>query len=313
MFRPRPSYDRQRILEAAARARAKNQRQRAIDLYRWVLAVERNNADLHGRLAPLLAETGQDFDAWNSFRATAHAALREGREDRAFAVYREASQYLPREIQVWQALARLAQRRGDMDEAIEILLEGSRHFRSPFLRPQAIHLLRRARALDPWHFECVLELAGHLGRARQVEEARILLDGLGARATERQRKRVHAAQMRLDPGVGTFARWIRSTLRRDSGWEEPTPVLSAGRRDAEETTTAELAAESTTLEAESRSLVERTELQPVPLEGESGGEDAYLDTSDMQTFTTQPNPFDAIHEDKEDDPQGVVPLRAVRP
>jgi tetratricopeptide (TPR) repeat protein len=187
MFRSRTPYDRQRILEAAARARAKNQRQRAIDLYRWVLAVERNNADLHARLAPLLAETGQDFDAWNSFRATAHAALREGREDRAFAVYREASQYLPREIQVWQALARLAQRRGDVEEAIEILLEGSRHFRSPFLRPQAIHLLRRARTLDAWHFECVLELAGHLGRVRQSEEARILLDGLAARATERQR------------------------------------------------------------------------------------------------------------------------------
>ena len=308
MFRSRPPYDRQRILEAAARARAKNQRQRAIDLYRWVLAVERNNADLHGRLAPLLAETGQDFDAWNSFRATAHAALREGREDRAFAVYREASQYLPREIQVWQALARLAQRRGEMEEAIEILLEGSRHFRSPFLRPQAIHLLRRARTLDPWHFECVIELAGHLGKARQIEEARILLDGLAARATERQRKRVAAAQMRLEPGIGSFARWLRSSLRRDSGWEDATPVLAARTESAEEAAQAQLAEENPFSETEARPLVERTELQAV------SAEETYLDTSDMQTFTTQPNPFGARDDEgsNEDDPQGVVSLRAVR-
>ena len=75
-------YDRKQLLEAAARARAKNQRRRAISLYRWLLAVERNNADLHGKLAPLLAETGQEFDAWQSFRSTAQAALRDGRDDR---------------------------------------------------------------------------------------------------------------------------------------------------------------------------------------------------------------------------------------
>jgi tetratricopeptide (TPR) repeat protein len=311
MFRTRTPYDRQRILEAAARARAKNQRQRAIDLYRWVLAVERNNADLHARLAPLLAETGQDFDAWNSFRATAHAALREGREDRAFAVYREASQYLPREIQVWQALARLAQRRGDIEEAIEILLEGSRHFRSPFLRPQAIHLLRRARTLDTWHFESVLELAGHLGRARQSEEARILLSGLAARATERQRKRVRAAQMRLDPGLGSLLRWARSTLRRTSenSWEDPLPLAPRReRQELPEPAALTTAAAPTPTEPEPRPLVERTELQAVPLSPEPPAEESYLDTSDMQTFTTQPNPFDGVTVD----PQGVVPLRAVR-
>ena len=312
MFRTRPPYDRQRILEAAARARAKNQRQRAIDLYRWVLAVERNNADLHGRLAPLLAETGQDFDAWNSFRATAHAALREGREDRAFAVYREASQYLPREIQVWQALARLAQRRGEMEEAIEILLEGSRHFRSPFLRPQAIHLLRRARTLDPWHFECVIELAGHLGKARQLEEARILLDGLAARATDRQRKRVAAAQMRLDPGIGTFrplAAQQRPPRQRERLGRRTDHPARPARNRRKTPPRRQLAEENPFAEAETeaRPIIERTELQAVP------AEETYLDTSDMQTFTTQPNPFDAKPDPPdEDDPQGVVSLRAVR-
>lgn len=302
MFRSRIPYDRQRILEAAARARAKNQRQRAIDLYRWVLAVERNNADLHARLAPLLAETGQDFDAWNSFRTTAHAALREGREDRAFAVYREASQYLPREIQVWQALARLAQRRGNGEEALEILLEGSRHFRTPFLRPQAIHLLRRARTLDAWHFEVVIELANHLVRARQIEEARVLLDGLGKRASDPQKKRVRAAQMRLDPGPASVLRWLRSSFQRSSGWEDPP-------RTALPVETMDHAPED--VQPMTRPLVERTDLMPLPpdptidAEERPATEEGFVDASDLQTFTTQPNPFD-------DDAEGVTPLRAIR-
>ena len=145
LFTRKQTYDRQRLLEAAGRARARNKRRKAISLYRWILAVERNNADLHAKLAPLLAETGQEFDAWNSFRSAAQAALREGRDDKALAVYREASQHLPREIQVWTALARLLGKRGEEQEAAETLLEGSRQLRTPYLRPQAIHLLRRAR------------------------------------------------------------------------------------------------------------------------------------------------------------------------
>ena len=74
-LRPRLPYDRQRILEEAARERARNRRRRAIALYRSVLAVERTSADLHAKLAPLLAETGQSFDAWQSYRAVANDAL----------------------------------------------------------------------------------------------------------------------------------------------------------------------------------------------------------------------------------------------
>ena len=57
LFRRRTTYDRARILEAAARARARGKRRRAIDLYRQVLFVEPRNGDLHAKLAPLLADT----------------------------------------------------------------------------------------------------------------------------------------------------------------------------------------------------------------------------------------------------------------
>lgn len=210
IFRRPTPYDRESILESAARARARGQRRKAIALYRHALAIERNNVGLHAKLAPLLAETGQGFDAWNSFRASAQAALREGRDDRALAVYREASKYLPQEIQAWQALARMLAKQGDEAAAVEVMIEASHHFRAPFLRSHAIHLLRRARALDPWHFETVIELAGLLRRSEQREEARLLLDGLAGRARGRRLRQVRAAQLWLDPGPSTLWRWLRT-------------------------------------------------------------------------------------------------------
>ena len=118
-------YDRTRILGAAARARAKNKRRKAIALYRSVLAVERSNPELHARIAPLLAETGQRFDAWVSYQTLAQSCLRDGSTERALAVYREAAGYLPHETQVWLAMARLHLKRGKRSEAVEALLEGA--------------------------------------------------------------------------------------------------------------------------------------------------------------------------------------------
>jgi tetratricopeptide (TPR) repeat protein len=243
-------FDRDEILEQASRARSRRQWRRAIALYRELLALEPNSVELHERLAPLLAQTGQEFDAWNSYRAIAHAALREGREDRAIAVFREASRAVPQEIQAWQGLARLLARQGEPDAAIDVLLEGSRQFRAQWHRPQAIHLLRRARAIDPWHFEVVLELALHLGRADQRSEATMLLAGLADRCDERRLKRVRAAQWAVEPGARSLLRWLMGWGDREASMPEleleleleiesgPTPrrsvapVLTLARRKA---------------------------------------------------------------------------------
>lgn len=210
------TYDRDRILEQASRARSKRQQRRAVALYRWVLAVERNSIDIHTRLAPLLAELGQDFDAWNSYRTIAQAALREGREDRAIAIYREATRALPSEIGTWQNLARLLVRQGELEEAVEILREGSRQFRAHWNRSQAIHLLRRARAIDPWHFQSVIELSRLLGRSDQEAEAYMLLEGLAERCEGRHLRIVRGALLRVAPGAGTLWGWLTSWLRRSS-------------------------------------------------------------------------------------------------
>ena len=218
VLRKKRIYDRLRVMEEAERARSRKKRRKAIALYRWVLAVEPNNAELHAKLAPLLAETGQNFDAWRSYRVTASAALRERRDDKALAIYRDAANHLPHETQAWQRLAHLLAKQGDTEEAIGVLIEGSRQFRTHFLRSEAAHLLRRARSFDPWNFDVVLELAKHLGHSDQREEARLLLKGLTQRTGGHQLRRVRAAQLRLDKSPAAAWRWLRSIVHPE---EEP--------------------------------------------------------------------------------------------
>jgi len=208
-------YDRSRILEEATRARSKKQWKKAIALYRRVLAVERHNAELHAKIAPLLAETGQRFDAWLSFRIAAQACLREGRGEQALAVYREAARCLPREIEVWQSIAQLQAKRGKKREAVEALIEGASQFGSRRQRPQAIHLLRRADEIERWDFEAVFELARLLGKSDQIEEARRLLEGLEERYSDRLR-RLYAAQFQLEGDLRYAWRWLRAPSRPEA-------------------------------------------------------------------------------------------------
>lgn len=224
MHRAETSTDLRLILERAARARVRGQGRRAVRLFRLALALDRGSLDVHEKLAPLLAAAGQDFDAWNSYRALAHAALRAGRDDRAIAVYREATHALPREIQAWQGLARLLVRQREDAAAVEALLEGSRQFRSHWNRPEAIHLLRRARTIAPWHFDAVLELAGHLARSDQKDEARMLLDALHERCEPHQQPRLRAAVLAVSPGPRALWSWLVSGFRRRK--PEPEPELA---------------------------------------------------------------------------------------
>jgi len=228
LIRTRVGYDRTRILDAAARARSRKKRERAIALYRWVLAAEPKNLELHGKLGPLLAESGQHFDAWSSFRTVARLHLRAGEADNALAAYREAALYLPQEVQAWQAIGRLQAKRGQRREAVETLLEGSRQFRTRWLRPQAIHLLRRARDLDPWNFEVVIDLACLLAIQEQGREAHMLLDGLVARSDGERLRRVRSAQFRIRPSPRAAWRWLEAALRPVPD-PAPLPAPARGR------------------------------------------------------------------------------------
>jgi tetratricopeptide (TPR) repeat protein len=224
LFTRTDAYDRARILADAARAEQKKRRRKAIALYRRVLAFEPENADLHARLAPLLAQTGQTFDALQSYRHAAEGCLRSGRGERAVAVYREAARRLPGELEVWRALGDLLHAQDRDPEAILALLEGRRQFRSRELRPQAIFLLRRVRQIDAAHVDAVLDLAHQLARSRQVDESSLLLQGLAGRAKGRNLRRIRAAQFRIEPTPSRAWRWLRAALKTSGREEAPRAV-----------------------------------------------------------------------------------------
>lgn len=231
--RPR-RYDRTRFLQEASRARARGRRRKAVALLRRVLAVEPGNAELHARLAPLLAERRLRFDAWQSFKAAADAFLREGREDRALGVLREAARLLPRKLDAWLEIAALQQARERPAEAVQTLLEARQRFRRRRERSKAIFLLRRALALDPDEPAIALELARLLARSEQPEEALLLLDRLEARVEARPEgappevlRRVRRARFRITRSLRDGWRWLAT--RRSP---EPEPAGLPARRSA---------------------------------------------------------------------------------
>jgi tetratricopeptide (TPR) repeat protein len=175
-----------------------------------VLAVEPANADLHGKLAPLLAETGQHFDALESYRQMAQASLRQGNAERAVAIYREAARQLPRELEVWRAMADLQHAQGRTEEAIQTLVRGHREFRSHELRPRGIHLLRRAREIEAWHIDAIVPLSQLLAKTQQRYEALLLLRGLAGRCGGGELRRVRSALFRLESTPANAWNYLRA-------------------------------------------------------------------------------------------------------
>ncbi|MBW2272114.1 MAG: hypothetical protein JRG96_02485 [Deltaproteobacteria bacterium] len=207
----RSTYDRKQILRAAAQARARGKHRRAAELYRQVLVVEPENAELHARIAPHLALTCQDYDAWASYRVAAHAHVFAKRPERALAVYRDAARLLPRQVDAWKAIAKLEARLGRKREAIETLLAGRRHFTGAAYRAQAITLLRRARKIEPWDSVILLDLSRTLAANDQRYEALMILEQLATRTEGGDLAEVRAAEWRITHSLGHALQWIQST------------------------------------------------------------------------------------------------------
>jgi tetratricopeptide (TPR) repeat protein len=205
-------YDRSRLLEDAAQARKKGKRQKAISLYREVLAKERDNPDLHRRIAPLLAETKQYAEAWASYRRAADAFVKKGFVEQALGVLREASVHLPREPEVWVAISDLEIGRRRPVDAHKVLLEGRRNFRSRSDRSQAVLLLLRARKIKPRDFATNFDLAGLFAKAGARRRARRILEEVAAWTRGPQLRRVRARQFALAPTPGTAWRWLRALV-----------------------------------------------------------------------------------------------------
>jgi thioredoxin-like negative regulator of GroEL len=212
LFRRSRSYDRARILGEAARARSRGRTRKAIALYRQVLEVEPANHEVHRKLAPLLARTKQSAAAKDSYLRAAEGLARQGFQEQATGVYREAVQQLPPDADLYLKLADLQLARGRAPDALEVLLEGRRRFRRGRGRREAIRLLMRARRIDGRHFEVGLDLASLLAKEGARAHAQRLLVELASFARGPRLRRVRARQFRLAPAPGAAWLWLRALV-----------------------------------------------------------------------------------------------------
>jgi tetratricopeptide (TPR) repeat protein len=213
LIRRKDSYDRSRLLNQAARARGRGDLKKAVGLYRRVLAVEPRNAELHRKMAPLLARTRKPDEALKSYQAAAGELIRGGFIEQAIGVYREALQQLPPQRELFVALSDLELERGRKPDAIDSLLEGRKKFPRRRDRSDAIVLLRRVRKLDPRHLDATLDLAALMAKNGQRNHALRLLDEQAAGRRGRDLRRVRARSFRLAPNIGMGLRWMRALFR----------------------------------------------------------------------------------------------------
>ncbi|WP_194869449.1 hypothetical protein [Myxococcus sp. AB025B] len=214
LFGSKTPPSRSQLVTDADLARSKGRLNKAISGYRKALELEPKDAVVLGKLAPLLAKTKQSGAALESFRAAAQAHLDKGFADKALAVYAQATELFPRELDLWREVARLHVEKGHRAEAVKSLLRGRLQFSRASEQGSAIALLRETLALDASLFEVKLDLALQLARQKQRDQALELLSPLEAEAKgPRQVRKLRWTQAQVSPSVGAYFAWLRAVLR----------------------------------------------------------------------------------------------------
>jgi tetratricopeptide (TPR) repeat protein len=216
------SYDRARLLDAAARARRRNRFHEAITCYERVLLAEPKNPELLRRIAPLFAQVEEPDRAWQAYRGAADEFARTGFADKAIGVYREAASQMPRTAVAWLSISEMERARGRIVDAKLALLTGRAHYKQAGDACVAADLLRRALALDPSDFDARLDLARCEARAGETALALgSLATALEVRPDEVRRIRWH--ELRVEPNAARVCAWLRALA------STPPPALNAPR------------------------------------------------------------------------------------
>ena len=204
------------LLTDAHRARNKGKARAAIRLYRRILVENPANLEVALRVAPMLAYAGEPFEAWQLYRRVAMEYARARQYSECLAVYREACRFVPGEFEAWRLCAELQLKMKKPDGAFETLIEGRMHFGAPNQRGQAIALLTRAREIEPWDDDLLIDLAGLYAASDQCELALELLSALALRVGGPMLRRVRTLQLRLTASPRYAWLWLRTFARSES-------------------------------------------------------------------------------------------------
>jgi Flp pilus assembly protein TadD len=203
LFRREGRYDRRKLLANAGKARKKGKAKKAIQAYQRVLEREPHDTEVHRKIAPLLARVGQHQAAMDSFGQAMQGLIQAGFDAHALGVCREATSFYPRQVELWEAIARLRLKVASASDAVGALVEGRSHFRRRKDLPEAVRLLERAHGIDPKNVSVGLDLARLLKRSGRRDDARVILAQFEAELRGGMLRRLRFAQFRNDPSPRT--------------------------------------------------------------------------------------------------------------
>jgi len=215
------------LLTEAHRARNRGRNRAAIRLYKRILIENPQNLEVALRVAPMLAMAGEDFEAWQLYRRAALEYARGKQFTECLGVYREACRFVPYEFDAWRLCAELQLKLNRPEGAFETLVDGRMHFDQPNTRAQAIALLSRARTIEPWDDDLLIDLAQLYARTDQIDTALELLGTLACRVNGRALRNVRFLQWKLTLSFRDFGLWIQSVFSKsDSTHSERDIVVS---------------------------------------------------------------------------------------
>ena len=122
---------------------------------------------------------------------------------------------MPGEFEAWRLCAELQLKMKKPEGAFETLIEGRMHFGGPNQRGQAIALLTRAREIEPWDDDLLIDLASLYAASDQSELALELLSTLALRVHGAMLRRVRALQLRLTASPRYAWLWLRTFGRTE--------------------------------------------------------------------------------------------------
>ena len=134
----------------------------------------------------------------------------KGFVDKAVGVCKQAIQYLPTEIEVWQRLAYLNLERGCNADAVDNLYIGSKIFRRRKHRTKALELLNHAFRIEPYRFEVAYDLAVLLIKDNEKGRARKMLEELARHTEGRDLRRVRGRLFWLGPTPAAGWRYAKA-------------------------------------------------------------------------------------------------------
>ena len=202
-------YDRKSCLEAAAKAQARGRLKKAVSHYKQALEADPEDHFVHAKVAPLLAQMKKFEEAWESFKAAASNHFATGFGNKAIGIYSQAARFMPRNPEVWEAMANVYVQQGRRADAVATLYKGHGFFTRGPGRDRAVVMLRKAFALEPWNFHVTFELA-KLVKKQDPVEALGLLEGLSSRSTGADLRKVRSAMFRAEPSVTMAWQWLKT-------------------------------------------------------------------------------------------------------